>query len=201
MRCTALRVRRSRSPISAIVASGCVRRASATRRVRPLASSAPASSSFRIASACRIPARTARFRFAVSALMLRLSSPRNSRSTPRASISATELPAPSRRKRSKISAWLFHTITPRPRRTRRFPGIPTCEKACRSSVASFCASTSSKWIRPVARESEPRAKSLPRRNARRQCCGALGATTSTARRSARSAGVPASTSVPVSPLS
>ena len=67
-----------------------------------------------IASSCRPAATTVRARFADSALITRLSSPRRVRATWRASSSSRLGPAPIRRRKSWTVSALFSVTTPRP---------------------------------------------------------------------------------------
>ena len=163
----------SRSASSPSVASGVSRRASATRRtICGWTASRPSASSSSIAASCRPAAPTARWRFADSALRTRFRSPRSARATWRASSSSSAPPAPIRRRNSPTVSAFFQVTTPRPRRSRHAAGSSSRSRRAARSGASAAGTTNSRWVRPPARLSEPRARNRPRRYAIRQCSAA-----------------------------
>ena len=118
-------------------------------------------------------ALTARWRLADSALRTRFSSPRSARETWRASSSRSAPAAPIRRRNVPTASPLFQVTTPRPRRIRHDAGSPTSARRAASIGASSGSTTNSRWVRPPARLSEPRARNRPRSQAVRQWSAAV----------------------------
>ena len=122
-----------------------------------------------MASSWRPAALTARCRLADSALSTRLSSPRSARETCRASTSSSAPVAPIRRRNVPTASPLFDVTTPRPRRSAPGRRAARCRPGGRRAPAPRPAgSTNSRWVRPPARLSEPRARNRPRSQAARQ---------------------------------
>ena len=130
--------------------------------------SRPSASRMAIASSWRPAALTARCRLADSALRTRLSSPRRARETCRASTSRSAPAAPIRRRNVPTASPLFEVTTPRPRRRRHDAGRPMSASRATRAGASSGGTTNSRWVRPPARLSEPRARNRPRSQAARQ---------------------------------
>ena len=141
---------------------------SAARASRPSASSASIAASWRPAAA------TDRWRLALSALRTRLSSPR------RRAGDAPRLELQERRARADAARGTRRS-TPRSSRSRRRArgarattrGGPTSARRAARTGASSGGTTNSRWARPAARLSDPRARNRPRSQAVRQCSGAV----------------------------
>ena len=76
--------------------------------------------------------------------------------------------APIRRRNVPTASPFFEVTTPRPRRSRHETGSPKSVSRAASSGASSGSTTNSRWVRPPARLSEPRARNRPRSQAARQ---------------------------------
>ena len=75
---------------------------------------------------------------------------------------------PDRRRNVPTASPLFEVTTPRPRRRRHETGSPSRSSRAASGGASSGSTTNSRWVRPPARLSEPRARNRPRSQAARQ---------------------------------
>ena len=118
-------------------------------------------------------ALTARWRFADSAFRTRFRSPRSARETWRASSSRSAPPAPIRRRNVPTASPLFQVTTPRPRRIRQDAGSSMSAEPRGQDGASSGSTTNSRWVRPPARLSDPRARNRPRSQAVRQWSAAV----------------------------
>ena len=133
----------------------------------------PSASRASIAASWRPAAATDRCRLADSALITRLSSPRIVRATLRASSSRSDALAPIRPRNAvmDLGALPGDDAVAAPDAPRRRE--PDVRQAFRARIgASSTVTTNSRWARPTARLSDPRARNRPRSQASRQCSAA-----------------------------